>query len=164
MTFSARSFSDRSSSARRSAGRVPLIGALRTRRPERARKSSGERLAAIPHGPATNAARSVGSAVAAVAKRSSASPSIRPSSRRQRLAWKRSPAAIRVRHACTAAAWPAGDGTQRQSRVANGRGTGVAASRATSASRRARIAGSRAGVSRASNHHRPVGSSRSTWS
>ncbi len=164
ITFSARSLADVSSSARRSAGRVPLIGSLRTSRPRRARKSSGERLATVPHGPATNAARSVGSAAAAVAKRSSASPASRPSSRVQRLAWKRSPAAIRSTQASTARACPAGEGVQRQSLVANGRGAGGSASRAASSSRRARIAASRAGVTSASNHQRPAASRRRRWS
>jgi hypothetical protein len=164
ITFSARSFSDASSSAWPPAGRVPLIGALRTVRPERVRNTSGERLATVPHGPATNAARSVGSASAAVANRSNASPSSRPERRMQRLAWNRSPARIRVRHASTAAAWPRGDGVQRQSRVENARGGRGAAIRAASSSRRLAIASARSGVTSASNHHRPAASSRSRWS
>ena len=90
----------------------------------------------MPHGPATNAARSVGSAAAAAANRSNASPSSRPSRRMHRLAWNRSPARIRSRHASTAAACPAGAGVQRQSRVENGRAAGGSASRAASSSRR----------------------------
>ena len=143
-------------------GRVPLIGAVRTRRPRRSRNSSGERLAtATPPAPPTNAARSGASAFTPAANRSSGSPSSRDSSRRHTLAWNRSPAWMRSRAAATASSCPPGPGTEHQGPVANGRGS---ATRARSSASRAASASARSGVHRHSNHHRPSASRRTRWS
>ena len=172
ITFSARSFSERSSPSRSAAaeagstgrGRVPLIGALRTRRPWRSRNSSGERLATAPDGSEMYAARSGRRRDTARAKRSSGSPLRRDSKRVQMLAWNRSPAWIRSRHAPTASAWPTAPGFARHCSAENGRGGGGLAARASSTRRRVRNASSREGVESASNHHCPSLSRRSRWS
>ena len=58
ITFSARSLTDSASAARAPSARgaVPLIGSVRTSRPRRRKKSSGERLQRAPQGPPTKAA------------------------------------------------------------------------------------------------------------
>jgi hypothetical protein len=173
MTFSARSFAAPASSARCASapsasagrGRVPLIGAVRTVSPVRATNSSGDRLATAPHGPASHAARSGASAATPRVKRSTASPSSSACRRSDRLAWKRSPAAIRSRQASTARAWAAGDGFARQGPDTTRRGPSTpAATRDDSSSRRRSSSSARASLHSASNHHRPSASHRSRWS
>ena len=167
ITFSARSFADRESAspAPLSRGAVPLIGSVSTCRPRRRRKSSGEALHSAPHGPATSAAWRGASARVVRANRSSGSPDQRPSRRRQMLAWKISPSAIRSRQAATASGCPA---------VSCGEGASVPthtcpcvtprSRRSRSSPRRRRSAESRASLQSASNHHCPSQSRRRRWS
>ena len=122
ITFSARSFTDAARAARVSSARlpsrpsastrgaVPLIGSVTTSRPLRRRNSSGERLQTAPHSPAITPPWRGSSVPAVRAKRSSGSPFHSASSRRQRFAWKISPAAIRSRHSSIALMWPAPPG------------------------------------------------------
>ena len=146
-------------------GRVPLIGALRTRAAARGRGT-----ARATGWPARPRAR----------RRTRRGPSAeRPPPRRRGRAARR-----RAGRRGAGRGWP-GTGRRRRSArgtpppprrarpatapstsrgVANGRAGGGAASRAASSARRRSSAAARPGVHRASNHQRPSASRRSTWS
>ena len=143
------------------AGAVPLIGPVVTSRPARRRNSSGERLAIAA--PRRDEARAVGRLQLRRGVRRTARRRRRAhaaSSRRQRLAWKISPAAIRSTQSATAATCPAAPGARSENvgrrRAARGAGArGEQRAQALRAARRRRA--TRTTTGRAA-------SSRRTWS
>ena len=75
------------------------------------------------------------------------------------LAWNRSPAWIRSRHAATASAWPAGVGVARHGSWRTARGAVPGARGRWTAQARSQARSARPSVHSASNHHRPSPSS-----
>ena len=113
-------------------GRVPLIGDARTRVPVRRRNSSGESAEQRRRPPIRRTPRRRAEArCMSASQASSGDPSSRPASRRLRLTWNTSPAAIRSIARPTASAWPAGPGGRTRSGPAcQGRAAAGAARRA----------------------------------
>ena len=107
ITCSAASFSDSVSPAP-PAGRVPLIGIVQTRRPLRARKTSGEAETIAQPSP-TNGRRCSGRSGASLSAKPAGSPRNGAERCWTRFTWYTSPRAIASRTASTAAACSAGD-------------------------------------------------------
>lgn len=161
ITFSATSFTDlRSSAAFPSSnaprrGNVPLIGVERTRRPCRARNSSGDSDTTDPHTPETNAEREGAGRRTPSANSAAGDPENEPVNRVHTFAWNRSPASIDATHAFTACSCSSAGGRRNEEAV-HVKGAADPSARSTVDS------GGSGSSASDSNQHTPAASHRST--